>query len=203
VTATDPSETTGSRRGYAWVFTPVIIFVAIAGLFAFALRAGDPSKLPSAFIGKPAPALQLAVLEGLSEGQAIPTFDNATLATGKVSVVNFWASWCAPCVTEHPLLLQIKEQAGVDVYGVNYKDQQENAVRFLGRYGNPYAGVGTDASGRNAIEWGVYGTPETFVLNGKGEIVYKHVGPITEQSLAAQILPAIGRAKTASGAGSG
>lgn len=185
-------------RGYGWVITPVLIFLAIAGLFAFALRSGDPSRLPSAFIGKPAPPLQMTALDGLSDGKPIPTFDHAALSKGKVSVVNFWASWCTPCVAEHPLLLQIRNELGVDVFGINYKDQPDNAVRFLGRYGNPYAGVGTDASGRNAIEWGVYGTPETFVLNGKGEIVYKHVGPISEQSLAAQLAPAIAKAKSSS-----
>lgn len=193
-----PSSVDG-RRGFRWVLTPVLIFGAIAALFAFALRTGDPSKLPSAFIGKPAPALQLAQLEGLSAGQPPATFDNKALSTGKVSVVNFWASWCAPCVAEHPLLEQIKTRAGVDVYGINYKDAPADAVRFLGRYGNPYAAIGTDAAGRNGIEWGVYGTPETFVLNGRGEIVYKHVGPISEQSLVAQVLPAIEKAKASGG----
>lgn len=183
------------RGGLRWVITPVLIFGAIAALFAFALRAGDPSKLPSAFIGKPAPALQLAQLEGLSDGQPISTFGSDALKAGKVSVVNYWASWCAPCVAEHPLLQELKSRTGVDVYGINYKDAPADAVRFLGRYGNPYSAVGTDSSGRNGIEWGVYGTPETFVLNGRGEIVFKHVGPISEQSLVAQMIPAIEKAK--------
>ena len=183
------------RGGISWVVAPVLIFGAVAALFALALQTSDPSKLPSAFIGKPAPQLQLAVLEGLSDGQPIPLFDHAKLTAGKVSVVNYWASWCAPCVAEHPLFDQLKTQAGVDVYGVNYKDSPADAIRFLGRYGNPYAAVGTDARGRNGIEWGVYGTPETFIVNGRGEIIYKHVGAITEQSLKTQLLPAIEKAK--------
>lgn len=182
-------------RGSGWIVAPVLIFGAVAGLFAFALRSGDPSRLPSAFIGKPAPSLQLATLEGLSDGKPIPAFDNAKLASGKVSIVNYWASWCAPCVQEHPLLLDLKDKAGIDVYGVNYKDSPDDAIRFLGRYGNPYTAVGTDTTGRNGIEWGVYGTPETFVINGRGQIVYKHIGPISEQSLATQLMPAIEKAK--------
>ncbi|MDO9382223.1 MAG: DsbE family thiol:disulfide interchange protein [Hyphomicrobiaceae bacterium] len=185
----------GKRGGISWVVAPVLIFGAVAALFALALQTGDPSKLPSAFIGKPAPQLQLAVLEGLSDGKPVPLFDHAKLTAGKVSVVNYWASWCAPCVAEHPLFDQLKTEAGVDVYGINYKDSPADAIRFLGRYGNPYAAVGTDARGRNGIEWGVYGTPETFIVNGRGEIVYKHVGAITEQSLKTQLLPAIEKAK--------
>ena len=154
--------------------------------------------MPSTFIGKPAPALQLAQLEGLSDGKPVPVFDSAHLASGKVSVVNFWASWCAPCVAEHPLLDKLKTEAGVDVLGINYKDSPTDAVRFLGRYGNPYTAIGTDQKGRNGIEWGVYGTPETFVVNGKGEIVYKHIGAITDTSLATQLLPAIEKAKAES-----
>ncbi len=183
------------RRGLSWLIAPVLIFASVAALFALALRTADPSKLPSAFIGKPAPALQLTALDGLSDGKAIPTFDSARLASGNVSIVNFWASWCAPCVAEHPLLETLKTTAGVDVYGINYKDSPEDAVRFLGRYGNPYTAIGADVKGRNGIEWGVYGTPETFIVNGRGEIVYKHVGAITEDSLKAQLLPAIAKAK--------
>ncbi len=185
------------KRGFGWLILPALVFAAVAALFALALRTGDPSKLPSAFIGKPAPALQLATLEGLSDGKAIPAFGNAQLAAGKVSVVNFWASWCAPCVAEHPLLQRLKDDVGVEVFGINYKDKATDAVRFLGRYGNPYAAVGTDANGRNGIEWGVYGTPETFVVNGKGEIVFKHVGPISDTTLVSQLLPAIEKAKAA------
>jgi cytochrome c biogenesis protein CcmG/thiol:disulfide interchange protein DsbE len=186
----DPSPSGGGRsRALAW---PLAIFVVLAALFAFALRSGDPSKLPSALIGKPVPSVTLAPLEGLTDGvKPVPGFSSADLASGRVSVVNFWASWCVPCVQEHPLLVALKEKTGVRVYGVNYKDQSAAARRFLGRYGNPFTAVGVDGDGRAAIEWGVYGMPETFVVDGKGRIAYKHVGPITAETLEGKIIPAI------------
>jgi cytochrome c biogenesis protein CcmG/thiol:disulfide interchange protein DsbE len=179
----------GRSRALVW---PLAIFTLLAIIFAFALRTGDPSKLPSALIGKTAPAIELQGLEGLNEaGRPVGGFASADLAKGQVSVVNFWASWCVPCVQEHPVLVALKERTGVRVYGVNYKDQAAAARRFLGRYGNPYFAVGVDGNGRAAIEWGVYGMPETFIVNGKGEIAYKHVGPITPETLETRIIPAI------------
>ncbi len=177
---------------------PVVIFAVLAGFFALALRSGDPSLLPSTLVGKPAPQTVFPPLEGLeSGGKPQPGFSSADLAKGKVSVVNYWASWCAPCVEEVPLLEQLKSTAGVDIYGINYKDQNAAARRFIGRFGNPFIAVGTDADGRAAIDWGVYGTPETFVINGRGEVIYKHVGPITSESLATKLLPIIEKAKAA------
>lgn len=177
---------------------PLIIFAVIAGLFAFALTSGDPSKLPSALIGKPVPATEFPALEQLVEnGRPVPGFTSADLAQGQVSVVNFWASWCLPCVEEHPLLIELKKRTDVALYGVNHKDQPTSARRYLGRYGNPYTAMGTDRTGRSAIEWGVYGMPETFVINGRGEIAYKHVGPISAESLERQLLPAIAAAREA------
>jgi len=179
------------RRAGALVW-PLLIFGVLAAIFAFALRSGDPSKLPSALIGKPAPNIALAAVEGLGDGtRRIGGFTSADLAAGQVSVVNFWASWCVPCVQEHPLLVTLKERTGVRLYGVNYKDQAAAARRFLGRYGNPFAAVGVDGDGRAAIEWGVYGMPETFVVDGKGRIAYKHVGPISAETLETKIIPAI------------
>ena len=171
---------------------PLGIFSVLAIIFAFALRTGDPSKLPSALIGKTVPAIELQGLEGLTDaGRPVGGLASADLAGGQVSVVNFWASWCVPCVQEHPVLVTLQERTGVRVFGVNYKDQAAAARRFLGRYGNPYFAVGVDGNGRAAIEWGVYGMPETFVVNGRGEIVYKHVGPITPEALEAKIIPVI------------
>jgi cytochrome c biogenesis protein CcmG/thiol:disulfide interchange protein DsbE len=185
-TAEKPSH---RPRALIW---PLAIFAVMAALFGFALRSGDPSKLPSALIGKPAPAVSLPALDGLNEGgRPVAGFDTSDLARGEVTVVNFWASWCAPCVQEHPLLVALKEQTGVKLYGVNYKDQAATARRFLGRYGNPFTAVGVDGNGRAAIEWGVTGMPETFIVNGKGEIVYKHIGPISPQTLESKIIPMV------------
>lgn len=193
---TEAAKTTDERK-WGWVMAPVFIFLALAALFAFALKTGDPSKLPSALIGKPAPQIDLKPLEGLVDagGAAIPGFTSADLGKGRVSVVNFWASWCVPCVQEHPVLIALQKRTGVDVYGVNYKDQTEAARRFIGLHGNPFKAVGVDGNGRGAIEWGVYGMPESFVIDGQGRIAYKHVGPLSEETLAEKIIPAIEAAK--------
>jgi cytochrome c biogenesis protein CcmG/thiol:disulfide interchange protein DsbE len=175
------------KSNFGWVMAPLLIF---------ALKTGDPSKLPSALIGKTAPPTQFAALEGLVDaGKTVPGFSSAELANGKVSVVNFWASWCVPCAEEQPLLVELQKRTGIALYGVNYKDDAVSARRFLGRYGNPFTAVGTDSAGRAAIEWGVYGMPETFVLNGRGEIVFKHVGPISPESMDKRLMPAIARAQ--------
>jgi cytochrome c biogenesis protein CcmG/thiol:disulfide interchange protein DsbE len=197
-TGNTPEMPAPRKRGLQWVVVPVLAFAALVAVFAFALTTGDPSKLPSALIGKPVPATSFPALAGLTEGtQAVPGFASAELAQGSVSVVNFWASWCVPCAEEHALLMALKQQTGVAIYGVNYKDQPTAARRFIGRYGNPFEAVGTDDNGRGAIEWGVYGMPETFVVNGKGEIVFKHVGPISPASLAGKLIPAIEAARKA------
>lgn len=175
---------------------PVLIFALVAGFFAIALRTGDPSLLPSTMVGKRVPESTFPPIEGLEmNGKADQGFTSADLAKGKVSIVNYWASWCGPCVEEHPLLEHLKGLPGVELFGVNYKDKASSARRFIGRFGNPYGAVGTDSQGRTAIDWGVYGTPETFVVNGRGEIVFKHVGPISQESLKTKLLPAIEKAK--------
>jgi len=184
------------RRRFGWALAPLIVFGFLAAAFAFSLSQGDPSKLPSALIGKPIPEATFEALADLrSKGQPVLGFSSSDLAGDGVKVVNFWASWCVPCVQEHPLLIALNERTGVPIYGVNYKDQPAAARRFIGRYGNPYAKVGVDPNGRGAIEWGVYGMPETFVIDGKGRIAYKHVGPISEQSLLGDMMPAIEKAK--------
>lgn len=191
------NESARSRAGYGRVI-PVAVFAVLAGLFLYALFAGDPSKLPSALIGKQAPALSFPPVEELTDnGKPVPGIEPADLTTGKPVVVNFWASWCAPCVAEHPLLVALKEKHGATILGINYKDQAANARRFIGRYGNPYKAVGADLNGRNAIEWGVYGMPESFILDGAGRIVYKHVGQITADALEKKIIPALKAAATA------
>ena len=177
--------------GRRWLAVPLILFLALAGLFYFALYAGDPSKLPSVLIGKPVPDFDLPALDGLRrDGQPVPGFGNEDLANGRVSVVNIWASWCGPCRLEHPLLMELQEK-GVPVYGINYKDRASNARRFLGSLGNPYVAVGVDGGGRAAIDWGVYGVPETFVVDSKGRIAFKHVGPLTGDVMRDKLMPAI------------
>ncbi len=186
-----------ARRSLGLIFAPVAIFAAVAAMFAFALQKGDPSKLPSALIGKPAPAVALEPIGELTNerGQPLAVFARDSLARGQPTVVNFWASWCAPCVEEHPHLIRLARELGATVYGINYKDNAANARRFLNRYGNPFAAVGADTSGRAGIEWGVYGMPETFVVDGHGMIVYKHVGPITAETLTTRLVPALEAAK--------
>jgi cytochrome c biogenesis protein CcmG/thiol:disulfide interchange protein DsbE len=196
-TRNDPAAAASPRTGRGWVAVPLAIFLLMAGLFAFGLT-GDPSKLPSALIGRAVPQTDFPAIEGLmSNGQPAQGFHATDLAKGRVSVVNFWASWCVPCIEEHPLLLTLRERTGVEIYGVNYKDQPDAGRRFIGRYGNPFTAVGTDQTGRSAIEWGVYGMPETFVINGEGKIAYKHVGPISAESLEKQLIPAIAEARGA------
>lgn len=177
---------------------PVAIFAAVAVFFAVALKTGDPSKIPSTLIGKAVPETSFPAVKDLAtDGKAVPGFVSADLAKGKVTIVNFWASWCAQCVEEHPLLETLKLKSGAELYSVNYKDAADTARRYLSRYGNPYSAVGTDPAGRGAIDWGVYGMPETFVINGKGEIVYKHVGPLSAEAIEAKILPAVAMAAKA------
>jgi cytochrome c biogenesis protein CcmG, thiol:disulfide interchange protein DsbE len=136
-----------AKRRFGIVAMPLLVFLGIAGLFGLALTSGDPSKLPSALIGRPAPMISLPALAGAVDpgGQPTPGFQTTDLATGQVTVVNFWASWCAPCVAEHPLLTELKSKANVRLFGVNYKDPEPGGRRFLGRYGNPFSAVGVDA----------------------------------------------------------
>jgi cytochrome c biogenesis protein CcmG/thiol:disulfide interchange protein DsbE len=162
---------------------PLIGFAALAALFWFGLHDGDPSRIPSALIGRPAPQTTLPPLEGLvgDRGQ-VPGLDPAALK-GKVSVVNVWASWCVPCHDEAPLLTALGQDKRLQLVGINYKDSADNARRFLGRYGNPFGIVGVDGNGRAAIEWGVYGVPETFVVGRNGTILFKLVGPVTPDNI--------------------
>jgi cytochrome c biogenesis protein CcmG, thiol:disulfide interchange protein DsbE len=176
-TSTSPRSRT-SRRSWLMAL-PLIGFLALAGLFLLRLHGGDPSKIPSALIGRPAPQTVLPALEGLVvNGAPVPGLDPAAFK-GKVSVVNVWASWCLPCHEEAPLLTELSADKRLQIVGINYKDSADNARRFLGRYGNPFGMVGVDGNGRASIEWGVYGVPETFVVGREGTILYKMVGPVT------------------------
>lgn len=175
---------------------PLVIFASLAGLFWYALQGGDPSRLPSALIGKPVPDFTLPALDGLAaDGKDVPGFAASDLAQGEPTIVNVFASWCVECQVEHPLLLALGQQKGIRLYGIDYKDDEASARRFLGRYGNPYARVGADRSGRTAIDFGVYGVPETYVITGDGKIAYRHVGPLTEQAIKEKLLPLVQGAK--------
>lgn len=179
------------KRGFpVLVLLPLIVFAGLAALFLFQLTlGGDPQKIPSALINKPAPEFSLGPIEGISrDGAQVPGFTRDDFL-GKVSVVNVFASWCVPCRQEHPLMEELGKVEGIQLIGINYKDNPENARRFLGSLGNPYDRIGADDSGRAAIEWGVYGVPETFVVDGKGMIRYKFIGPLSPNSFRDNFLP--------------
>jgi cytochrome c biogenesis protein CcmG/thiol:disulfide interchange protein DsbE len=180
----EPATSDAPRQSRRWVVAlPLVGFIALAGLFLLRLHGGDPSKIPSALIGRPAPPTALPALDGLvNNGMAIPGLDPAAFK-GKVSVVNVWASWCVPCHDEAPLLTELAKDKRLQIVGINYKDAPDNARRFLGRYGNPFGIVGVDGNGRASIEWGVYGVPETFVVGREGTILYKMVGPVTPANI--------------------
>jgi len=179
------------------VLLPLALFLALAALFFVRLGAGDVSRIPSALIGRPAPATNLPPVAGLArDGKLVPGLDAADFK-GAVTVLNIWASWCVPCHDEAPLLMKLADDPRIRVAGINYKDQADNARRFLGRYGNPFTASGADPSGRAAIEWGVYGVPETFIVGRDGRIAYKLVGPITPANLDAVLKPEIEKALAA------
>lgn len=203
MTADPETRRLPGRRRSLWVALPLIAFAVLAALFWFRLGSGDPSRIPSALIGRAAPPTVLPPLEGLAgDSGPVPGLDPAVFR-GKVSLVNVWASWCVPCHAEAPLLVQLAADRGLQMVGINYKDAADNARRFLGRYGNPFAVVGVDGNGRAAIEWGVYGVPETFVVGRDGAIVAKLVGGITPENVETVLKPAIAKARGESAAGNG
>jgi cytochrome c biogenesis protein CcmG, thiol:disulfide interchange protein DsbE len=157
---------------------PVLLFAGLALLFWKGLS-GDPSTLPSTLINRSVPSFTLPAVAGLN----VPGLSDADLKTGKVTVVNIWASWCGPCRAEHPLLMQLSQRGDIVLVGINNKDDPANATRFLGALGQPFKAVGSDVNGRVTIDWGGYGVPETFIVDGKGIIRHKHVGPLSEDLL--------------------
>jgi cytochrome c biogenesis protein CcmG/thiol:disulfide interchange protein DsbE len=178
--------------GRLLIVLPVLVFLGLAALLAKGLYSGDPREVPSVFIGKPAPEFALAGLEGRRQDADLATgLSDEDLAGGSVSLVNVWASWCAPCRVEHPHLMALAQEEGLLIHGINYKDTPPKAVGFLDELGDPYTRVGADADGRAAIEWGVYGVPETFVVDGTGRILAKHVGAIDEDAIRKTLRPAI------------
>ncbi|MEM8794056.1 MAG: DsbE family thiol:disulfide interchange protein [Pseudomonadota bacterium] len=179
---------------------PVALAAALMSVFAMSLFSGkDNSLVPSPLVGKPAPEFALAAVPGIERnGEALPGFSTADLKGAPVTLVNVWASWCIPCRAEHPFIEALAKVDGVQIFGLNHKDQPENAKRFLDELGNPYVAVGGDRNGRVSIDFGVYGVPETFVVNSEGRIVYKFIGPITESRLRNELQPEIEKILTAS-----
>ncbi|MGB5837584.1 MAG: DsbE family thiol:disulfide interchange protein [Albidovulum sp.] len=166
---------------------PPLIFAGLAAMFVWGMGRDNPDALPSTREGQLAPPVAITPLADL------PVFSDADLRDGKVKLVNFWASWCGPCRAEHPNLAQLAKE-GVTIYGVNYKDKPGPAVRFLEELGNPYRATGADESGRMGIDWGLYGVPETFVIDGQGKVILRFAGPVTQRVLESDIRPAMNEA---------
>ena len=185
----------GSRMRIVLAALPLAVFIALALIFWTQLNSGrDISEIPSALIGTKAPWRDLDPLAGATkDGAPVPALTTQT-ARGKLTLVNFWASWCVPCRQEHPVILQLAKDPRITVVGVNYKDGAENALRFLGELGNPFSAIGLDPAGRMAIDWGVYGIPESYLVGPDGTILYKRVGPFDDRSLKEGLYPAIEKA---------
>jgi cytochrome c biogenesis protein CcmG, thiol:disulfide interchange protein DsbE len=180
---------TGIGRRRLIMLIPLVAFLALAALFMYRLGSGDPSRIPSALIGRPAPATDLPPLPGLERnGKPVPGLESAAFK-GEVTLLNVWSSWCGPCRDEAPLLLALAADRRFRIAGINYKDQADNARRFLGRYGNPFVANGVDGNGRASIEWGVYGVPETFVIDREGRIRYRFVGPLQPRDVDETLRP--------------
>ena len=187
-TAADPTALAGARRvaarlGYG---LPVVVFGTLALVLGWGLNR-DPRTIPSALIGQPVPRFALPAVKGRVLGLSNADF------VGEVSLVNVFASWCVECRVEHPLLLRLKADAIVPIHGLNYKDAPDDAAKWLDTLGDPYMRTGADLNGRVAIDWGVYGVPETFVISKDGHIAYKQIGPITPENLQETMLPLIRR----------
>jgi cytochrome c biogenesis protein CcmG/thiol:disulfide interchange protein DsbE len=166
---------------------PAALFLLIAGFFVVAVFQGDPSRVPSPLVGREVPQFSLPAIEGVDR----PGISTSDFAQGEPVIVNVWASWCVPCRDEHAVLSDLRQMSGVPIYGLNYKDTKDGARQFLAELGNPFTRVGWDEKGRVGIDWGVYGVPETYIVDGRGLIIYKYVGPLTPQIVAEEVLPAL------------
>lgn len=182
ITATQAKRSSARVRPVFLV--PVVLFLALGVILGWGLTR-DPRELPSALIGKPVPEFALPPVQGRTRGLA------STDLKGEVSLVNVFASWCVACREEHPLFMRLEAEGVVPIHGLNYKDRPQDAARWLDTLGDPYMRTGADRDGRVAIDWGVYGVPETFVVSKDGRIAYKHVGAVTPEVLRTTILPLI------------
>lgn len=191
------NPTAQPRQKKRWVLAtvPLVLFLALAAIFMKQLlEGGNTRDIPSVLIGKSAPEINLPQLDGLRNADGpVPGFSKDSL-TGKVSVVNVWASWCGPCRVEHPMIMDLARDERIQVVGLNYKDENANALRFLAQLGNPFSAVGVDQRGSAAIDWGVYGIPETFIVDAKGIVRYKQIGPLSPKSYREKFLPELEKA---------
>lgn len=179
------SPTKRSQRSFRLRYLiPLMVFVTLAAALAVGLTR-NPRVTPSALIGRPVPEFALPPVDGRTLG-----LSSADLK-GEVSLVNVFASWCTACREEHPLFMRLEEDRALPIHGLNYKDRPEDAARWLDTLGDPYTRTGADRDGRVAIDWGVYGVPETFVVGGDGRIAYKHIGAVTPEVLRTKILPLV------------
>jgi len=184
MSSADEYPTAPMRRRNVLAFMPLAVAVVLGVVLAWGL-ARDPSNLPSTLIGKAVPDFALPPVKGRTLG-----LSSADLKGG-VSLVNVFASWCVACRAEHPLFMKLAAQGAVPLHGLNYKDQPDDAAKWLDSLGDPYTRTGADISGRVAIDWGVYGVPETFVIGPDGRVAYKHIGPVSEEALTGTILPLV------------
>ncbi len=184
-TSPAPEQSATPRRHLLFILVPAA-FAVLAAVLAWQLLTGSPEKIPSALIDKTIPEFGLPPIPGWDEGLA-----STDIEAGGVSIVNVFSSWCGPCRVEHPLLMDIAAEEILPVWGLNYKDQPDDAARWLKELGDPYTQIGSDLSGRVGIDWGVYGVPETFVIDAQGRIVYKHIGILTRIDWDEKIMPLI------------
>jgi cytochrome c biogenesis protein CcmG, thiol:disulfide interchange protein DsbE len=185
------TEAPQASRRAGWALIPVVAFAGLSLIFWCGLY-GNPSEIPSVLIGKPAPEFMLEAVKD----SGIPGLASSELKQGGITVVNIFASWCVPCRQEHPLLMELAKRSDIRLVGINNKDEPDNARRFLGTLGNPFAAIGADQNGRVTIDWGSYGVPETFVVDGKGVIRFKWIGPISPETLKGTLAVEIEKAKT-------
>jgi cytochrome c biogenesis protein CcmG/thiol:disulfide interchange protein DsbE len=182
--AGDMPPATGARRLAGYI--PLLVFFVMAVFLGIGLTM-NPRNIPSPLIGKPAPEFTLPPVKGRTLGLATADL------RGEVSIVNVFASWCIACREEHPILMELGKSRIVPLHGLNYKDKPDDAQAWLDQMGDPYMRTGADINGRVAIDWGVYGVPETFVVDREGRIAYKHIGAITPEILRDKIMPVIDR----------
>lgn len=194
MSAEKASQPSGIRR-IVFALVPLVVFAGLATVFLMQLLSGkDTSVLPSALIGRPAPELKLMALDGaVRGGKPVPALTSAAIK-GKLTLVNVWASWCVPCRQEHPIVLGLSQDDRLNIVGINYKDRNDAALGFLGELGNPFQAIGVDPKGAAAIDWGVYGIPESFLVSPDGVILYKHVGPFDDNTVQNELLPAVEKA---------